>query len=181
MAEIKAISYVMNGKKVVLRNAVIDDAENLISIMKKVDTETTFLLREPEEFTLTIDEEKEYIQSKQGSEVDLLLLAEVEGKIIGACGLNGSSKKRLRHSINLGISILRDYWGMGIGKKLIETGINCAKENDISRITLQVDANNFRAINLYLKLGFEIEGMLKNDKRLVDGTYINSYTMALLI
>ncbi len=55
------------------------------------------------------------------------------------------------------------------------------KENGIFRITLEVDINNYRAISLYLKLGFEIEGTLRNDKMLSDGSYTSGYVMALLL
>jgi RimJ/RimL family protein N-acetyltransferase len=180
MAKIQQVEYSIDNKKFILRHAEVEDAEKLIELMRKLDVETTFLLREADEFTLTIDQEKEFIKKQQDSEVNLLILVEVDGKVIGSCGINGNTRKRLRHSANLGIAILREYWGMGIGKKLIETGIKWTKENDMSRITLQVDTNNYRAISLYLKLGFEIEGTLKNDKILSDGSYRNTYTMALL-
>ncbi len=70
---------------------------------------------------------------------------------------------------------------MGIGKNLMKSGIEWAKENGIFRITLEVDINNYRAISLYLKLGFEIEGTLRNDKMLSDGSYTSGYVMALLL
>ncbi|EDT82699.1 GnaT-family acetyltransferase [Clostridium botulinum NCTC 2916] len=70
---------------------------------------------------------------------------------------------------------------MGIGKNLMKSGIEWAKENGIFRITLEVDINNYRAISLYLKFGFEIEGTLRNDKMLSDGSYTSGYAMALLL
>lgn len=181
MSKIEAIKYKVDEKIVVLRNGDIDDAEELLEVINRLDYETPFLLREPGELTMTIEQEKMFLQSKIESEVNLFILAEIDGKIIGTCAVNGSTRKRLRHSANLGIAIFKDYCGKGIGRRLMVTSINWAKENGISRITLQVDANNFRAINLYLKLGFEIEGTLKKDKLLSDGTFIDTYTMALLL
>lgn len=181
MAEIEKINYSFQNKNIIIRNAEIEDAEQLIEVMKRLDEETTFLLREPDEFNLSLDQEVKYVSEQKQSDVNLLLVAESDGKIVGTCGINGSLRKRLRHIANLGIAIEREYWRMGIGKKLLETGIKWAKNNGISRITLQVDTVNYRALSLYLKLGFEIEGTLKNDKLLSDGSYRNAYTMALFV
>ena len=108
MAKIQQVEYSIDNKKFILRHAEIEDAEKLIELMKKLDAETTFLLREADEFTLTIDQEKEFIKKQQDSEVNLLILVEVDGKVIGSCGINGNTRKRLRHSANLGEEFLRE-------------------------------------------------------------------------
>lgn len=180
MAIIEKSNYVAKGKEVILRTVEVKDAEALIQVLNKIDGETTFLLREPGEFNLTLEEEKSFLENQINSEVNIMILAEVEGIIVGMCGINGNKKSRLRHCATLGITIISEYWGMGIGRKLMETGIKWAKENGITRVELKVDTTNYRALSLYLKLGFEVEGTLKNDKRLSDGSYRNAYTMALL-
>lgn len=45
------------------------------------------------------------------------------------------------------------------------------------KITLNVLESNERAITLYKKHGFEIEGVLKKDKLLSDGDYYNTVMM----
>ncbi|WP_368908846.1 GNAT family N-acetyltransferase, partial [Bacillus wiedmannii] len=50
-------------------------------------------------------------------------------------------------------------------------------ENEIKKISLQVLETNEKAIQLYKKLGFEVEGILKNDKRLSDEKYYNTVVM----
>ncbi len=181
MAIMEKIKYVTKGKEIILRNVEATDAEEIIEILNKIDSETTFLTREPGEFNLTLEEERKFLQSQVVSEVNIMILAEVEGKIVGMCAINGNTKRRLRHSASLGITILKDYWGMGIGRKLMETGISWAKNNGISRMELKADTNNHRALALYLKLGFQVEGTLRNDKLLSDGTYRSTYTMALFL
>ena len=46
------------GRSIVLRNAEEDDAASLIKFMKITTGETPFLIREPDEFSLTIEHEK---------------------------------------------------------------------------------------------------------------------------
>lgn len=181
MGKIEEIKYIINNKKVTIRNGRVQDAEKLINLIKKVGKETDFLLKNPDEFNPTVKEEEKFIQSQIDSEVDILIVAETDGEIIGICGLNGNINKKIRHSAEFGLAIEQESCGMGIGKNLMKAGIEWGKENGISRITLKVDTNNYTAISLYLKLGFEIEGTLRNDKMLVDGSYISGYTMALLL
>lgn len=181
MGELERVEYATQKGMITIRHAEVEDAEELIRHIKKVEKETTFLLREVDEFILTVEQEGQLIQRKFDSEVDLQIVAEVDGKIVGSCGFNGNTRKRIRHCAEFGIAIEKEYCGIGIGRKMMEAGIDWARKNGISRITLEVDTNNFRAISLYMKLGFEVEGTLKNDKLLADGTYVSGYAMALLL
>ncbi len=181
MTTINEKRYMIKDNNLVLREAKVEDAKQIISVLKKVDKETIFLLREPDEFCLTVEEEEKVIENKLKSKTEILIVAEYNGIIIGTCGVNGSNKKRLRHSANVGIGILKDFWGMGIGKKLMNYCIEWCKVNKIERLVLGVDTLNYRAICLYLSLGFNIEGMHRKEKLLSDGTYRDGYTMSLLL
>lgn len=108
-------------------------------------------------------------------------MAEIDGIIIGSCILSGSTLRREKHKVDLGISIQRKYWGLGIGRKLIEISMCWAKENNIEKITLKVDASNYRAVALYERLRFEVEGRLLKDKYLSDESYRNSYLMGCMM
>lgn len=56
--------------------------------------------------------------------------------------------------------------------------INWADNTGIVKITLEVDSDNLRAIKLYEKFEFEQEGILKYDKYLGNGLFIDSIIMA---
>jgi len=181
MSKLGQVEYATQKGIITIRPAEVKDAEELIKLIGKVERQTDFLLREPDEFTLTIEQEEKLIWSQLDSEVDVMLIAKTDGKIVGICSLNGNARKRIRHCAKFAIAVDIEYSGMGIGKKMMEACINWARENRISRITLEVDTNNYGAISLYMKLGFEIEGTFKNDKLLPDGSYTNGYAMALLL
>lgn len=55
--------------------------------------------------------------------------------------------------------------------------ISWAEDNDIQKMTLNVLETNHKAITLYQKMGFEVEGVLKKDRLLVDGQYYNTVIM----
>lgn len=183
MTVIDRIEYLKNGVTIIIRNPEANnkDAEQLLEHVGKTNEETDFLIREPDEFNFTIEKQKNFIRARINSEINLFIVAEIDGDIIGSCTLSGSSLRREKHKVDLGISIQKNYWGLGIGRKLIEIAIDWAKENNIKKVTLKVDSTNYRAVSLYINLGFEIEGRLEKDKYMSDGVYRSSYLMGLII
>ena len=82
------------GRSIVLRNAEEDDAASLIKFMKITTGETPFLIREPDEFSLTIEQEKIFIKEQKDNPRALMLIATVDEKHIGNCSLNGIGQYR---------------------------------------------------------------------------------------
>ena len=64
------------------------------------------------------------------------------------------TKDKLRHRAEFGISLLKEYWGLGLGRALTEACIQCAREAGYAQLELSVVADNERAIALYEKEGF---------------------------
>ena len=64
------------------------------------------------------------------------------------------TRDKLRHRAEFGVSVLRAYWGLGLGRALTEACIQCAKEAGYEQLELTVVAENERAIALYRKAGF---------------------------
>jgi RimJ/RimL family protein N-acetyltransferase len=61
---------------------------------------------------------------------------------------------------------------------LMQSLIEWAEKNEtIEKLTLAVFSTNVRAIALYKKLGFAIEGMCHRDIKIPDGTYVDSILM----
>ncbi|MDR4887080.1 GNAT family N-acetyltransferase [Fredinandcohnia sp. QZ13] len=135
-----------------------EDASQLIEHTKIVLTESTFMLTTPEEFTLTVEEEEKWIEghTKPGN---LIIVADIEGKIIGNLNFQTSKRKRLSHLGYFGISIQEAYCNHGIGSKLLEYLLEWAlKEPKLEKVCLEVFSHNKRAIHLYKKFGFKEEG-----------------------
>ena len=90
---------------------------------------------------------------------------------------------RQSHVIYLGgFSVKHSMKGKGIGFEVLQHIKQEALGQFCSRIELTVDTENHAAINLYRKVGFEIEGKLKNNYRLASsGKFYDEYIMALLI
>ena len=164
----------------IIREADIEDAENIIEYIKIVSDETDFLISDSSERNFTVRKEKESLQNIQSSILEKIFLFEIENKIVGMCSIEGINKIRIKHRVDLAITVLKNYWGNKIGEKLIDYAIDYCKSNCIKKIELTVRIDNKRALKLYKKFGFEIEGEIKNFIYL-NGNYYNCYYMGLLL
>ena len=105
-----------------------------------------------------------------------------DGKIVGQAEVRVvKNHLKYKHRANIGISIDRDHWGMGIGSSLMKLALHQAKENGLEQMELGVYADNERAIHLYQKYGFEQCGIWKNAFKLKDGTYRDEILMSKIL
>jgi RimJ/RimL family protein N-acetyltransferase len=100
--------------------------------------------------------------------------------VVGWCDvLPNRTRVIYSHCGTLGVGLLPDFRGKGIGPKLMGQTIDAAFAFGLTRIELTVREENVNAIALYKSLGFEIEGLHRNAVR-IEGQYENLYSMALL-
>ena len=140
------------------RTAVPEDAAQLLEYLKNVGAETDNLTFGAEGMPVTEEQERKFLESLRDDPCNRLFLALDGERIVGDCSLNGSARPRICHRMSLGISVLRDYWGRGVGSALMEQMIAYAKSRGMRMLTLGVRADNLRAKALYRKYGFVLCG-----------------------
>lgn len=107
----------------------------------------------------------------------LVAVLNKEQKVIGILGLHRHRHRRA-HAAGIGMSIHDDYQNQGVGSKLLQSAIELAEQwLNLKRLELIVYTDNPRAIHLYEKFNFVIEGTLRN-YAFRDGEYVDAYTMA---
>lgn len=144
-----------NGKEAFLRNGVRTDGEAVFEQFNRTHDETDFLLSYPDENSYNAVQQGELLEQKTNSPREIEILAIVDGQVVGTAGIEEiGSKYKVNHRAEFGISILKAYWGLGIGKALLEACIVCAKEAGYTQLELDVVAENESAISLYRKKGF---------------------------
>ena len=144
-----------DGRTCIIRNGTERDAEGALANFILTHGQTDFLTTYPDEITFTLDQERAYLKGREESEREAELIAEVDGRIVGMAGVSrhGTAEK-VRHRASFGISIGMDYWGLGIGRALTESCIECAKAAGYIQLELGVVADNKRALALYQGVGF---------------------------
>ncbi|MCA9835976.1 MAG: GNAT family N-acetyltransferase [Trueperaceae bacterium] len=170
-----------NGQTVLIREALPEDAERLVTHVNAISYESDFIGISPGEFDMTVEQEAQFLSACQANPSHIYLLALDGEKVIGALHFATGKRKRVNHSGEFGISVLKEYWGLGIGSSLLDTLINWATNNEsVKKINLRVRTDNQRALELYNKKGFQIEGTLK-EEIFEAGTYYDLYSMALFV
>lgn len=163
-----------------IREIEAEDYKELLDFMKKVKGETNFLRGYPNEIKMSYEDEKEYIKKVKSSETSNYFVVMKNNKMIGCIGFNGNTARKMKHYGTIGISVLKEYWGRGIATTLLEKLISWSKEKGIKKINLDVFENNERAIKLYEKFGFKLEGCIEDG--IFDGeNYINLLVYGLKI
>lgn len=108
------------------------------------------------------------------------LVAEIGCDIVGSAGLFINDRPRQRHCAMLGIGVAGAHSGKGVGSALMRELLRAADGwLNLLRIELNVYADNERAIALYRKFGFVIEGTLRAHA-LRDGAYVDGHVMGRL-
>lgn len=144
-----------NGKEAILRNGEFADGEAVFVNFNETHAETDYLLSYPDENSFNAQQEAEFLKNKTESPNEIEIVALVDGVVAGTAGIEAvGAKYKLKHRAELGIAILKEYWGLGIGKALMEACIECAKEAGYTQLELNVVAENERAVALYKKMGF---------------------------
>lgn len=103
-----------------------------------------------------------------------------QGEVVGWCDITSMHRQAAAHVGVLGIGVLADYRGQGLGEQLLRAALQAARDKGLTRIELSVHGTNEPAMVLYHKLGFEVEGV-KRKAVLIDGVYDDSIIMALLL
>jgi ribosomal protein S18 acetylase RimI-like enzyme len=101
------------------------------------------------------------------------------GEVVGWCDVTPKERPIHAHVGVLGMGLLPQFRGQGIGTELIRRSLAAARAFGFHRVELTVRENNTGAIGLYKKVGFEIEGR-QRDAIQVDGVYENLILMAVL-
>ena len=168
---------------IIIREVVPDDAEPITAFFLAVDNETKFLLFEPGERTRGPDGWRtriEEIRSEDHNEIFVAVDDGGPGELAGLIFVLGEARRRLKHSISPMVVVRHAYAGQGIATRLFAAMEEWARAHGIHRIYLHVQADNHRAVALYHRLGYHVEGFHRHAVRL-DGEWVDDYTMAKLL
>ena len=144
-----------NGKECTLRNGVKQDGQASLDNFIRVHGQTDFLLTYPDEITFTVGEQEDFLQKKTDNDNEAEILAVVDGQIVGTAGIEKVGKhEKLSHQCDFGVSVDKEFWGLGIGSALLDACIECAKKAGYKQMELEVVAENDRAVKMYEKAGF---------------------------
>lgn len=172
----------MTEFNVVIREAKASDARQLAKTSRKIGSETDFLIMDEAGLALPEKLLADQLEKIAKSPDDLLLVAIADEQMIGFASVKTEGHWQTAHVGEIGISILKEFWGLGLGSILMEEILQWSlATKTIQRLELTVQINNARAIKLYEKFDFEKEGQLKKAVKLRNGDFTDVIIMGCLL
>jgi len=168
----------MISGEIVYREALKTDAAALLEHVQSVGSETDNLSFSGDTFSISVEREARFIDRYYNNKKDIMLVALDGDKVVGNAIVERNRVERYNHRAEISITVLRDYWGCGIGSRLMEMMIDFAKKSGIEILYLEVRADNARAISLYEKYGFRKIGVYNNFFK-IDNIYYDAHLMTL--
>lgn len=163
-----------------IRQVVPGDAAQLLHLRLTLDSETEFMLYEPGERQVTVEQERSRIAHLLDDECGMIFVAEQERQMVGYLSINRGTLRRIEHKGYIVIGILQAFTGQGIGTRLFVAMEEWAHQQGLHRLELSVMAHNQAGLALYKKQGFEIEGRMKH-ALYVNSRYVDEFHMAKLL
>ena len=164
--------------EIAYRKATKKDAERLLLHLKTVGGETDNLSFGKDTFLISKEKEERFIDRFASSKKDLMLVALSGDTVVGNAIVERNRVARYSHRAEISITVLRDFWGKGIGTRLMEMMIDFAKESGIEILYLEARADNARAISLYEKFGFKSIGTYQGFFK-IENQYFDAVLMTL--
>ena len=190
-----------------IRLATAGDAAALLALQRRLDVQSAFMLLEPDERDESPARLRERLgaQTAAGS---FDLLAEQVGDagappgqvddaaaqvgapaqvgdaprpaLVGWLAVGVSPYRRAAHVGHLVLGVDAAHAGRGVGGDLLTAAAREAGRRSLRRLELTVMTDNLRALDLYLRHGFTVEG-LRRHALLRDSVPVDEYHMARLL
>jgi RimJ/RimL family protein N-acetyltransferase len=163
-----------------IRQATPGDAGALLALKQALDRETRFMLVEPGERTATEEDVAEQLRRVAAQPNSVVLVADADAQLAGYVEAVGGGARRNRHTAHVVIGVRQAHAGRGVGGTLLAELERWARANDLLRLELTVMTHNERAVGLYRKLGYRVEGT-RQAALVVDGRVVDEFWMAKLL
>jgi RimJ/RimL family protein N-acetyltransferase len=159
-----------------IRPLTPDDAAAFLALCLQLDAETPFMLLEPGERRTTVAEQRSQIV-QMAAAGSITFVAERDDQLVGYVAAERGMYRRNRHSAYVVVGILHAFTGQGIGARLFAAVDQWARAENVHRLELTVMIHNHRAVRLYEKMGFRVEGIRQHAIR-KNNVYVDEYAMA---
>jgi RimJ/RimL family protein N-acetyltransferase len=156
------------------------DASRFLKLCQQLDLETKYMLLEPGERTTSVKEQERRIRSIKKQRNQVIFVAERGANLVGYVAGLGGSYRRNQHKADVVIGILQEYANAGLGTRLLERLEDWARAIGLHKLELTVMAHNQRAIHLYKKMGYEVEG-ISADSLWVENRFVDELDMAKIL
>jgi RimJ/RimL family protein N-acetyltransferase len=183
MSEIRPKRYKLkNEAKIAIRSARPSDARLMLEHRRTIIGEDLSNITMLDEFKETVEQTEHLIVQYTQNPGRLVLVAELDNRLLGTLWFTNSSRRRLSHRGVFHLGVRADYRRLGVGTGMLNTLIEWARENPvIEKVCASVLATNRAAILLCDRCGFLQEGRRVQEVRIAEGQYVDEILMYRLV
>jgi RimJ/RimL family protein N-acetyltransferase len=168
-----------DGRTLLIRDAVPDDAPALLAYLEAISGESDFLTFGPGEFELTEAQEAEHLRGVNAASDQLYVIGTIDREIVASLTFSPGRRQRTRHVGEFALAVRAACWNLGIGALMLDVLLDWTRASEtVGKVALRVRTDNARGIALYQRLGFVTEGTLRREI-CVRGEYHDLFYMGL--
>lgn len=175
--------FIADGNQVFLRRMSRNDLDKLLAFVNRlVDDKTSgrgWNVFTGFERKVSRLEERDYLAQQMEAirkRRSISVIAEVKDRIVGNGNIDRGNYLETQHHAHLGLTVLADYRGIGIGREMVKVLLREAKKLGVKNVEVEFLATNQAAIHAYQKSGFRQAGRVTRKVRR-DGKYLDSLIM----
>ena len=163
-----------------VRAAEPGDAAALVALASSVGAEPEGWLLADSHWR-SIPDERRYVRAVRRHPDAALLVAEVEGNVVGRLSIVRDPHPASAHVADLGQMVAASHRRRGIGRELLTAAETWARGARVTKLELHVFPHNRPAIALYEQAGYVREGFRQRHYRRPDGAHVDAVLMAKLL
>lgn len=169
---------IKDGRILKIYSPRVDQVDALYECVIEILKDSKYVLSVPDTMRNKSQEERlSFITSHGERASDVLLVGELDGKIVSILNFKNFLSSKIKHRGEFGCSVLKEYWSLGINTAMIQRLLVFVKDQShLKQIELHVMSENIPAIQCYKKCGFVEVGRNPNaylvDDRYVDGIHM---------
>lgn len=161
----------------IIRPIELDDARDVIGLYQQLVAESDYMLYGKSDNTISVQSSRKLITKWKVTDSGTILVAIINGEIGGFISIIGNDAPRSKHCASIIMGVLERFANHGIGSALMSEAEKWAQANNITRLELSVFQTNKKAIALYEKFGFTIDGQ-RNKSVKINSNYIDEFYMS---
>lgn len=171
-----------DGKEIIFRPLISADAENLLAFRRQIAFETTNTMQYVDQAYPTIEETVKRLQTQLEDRTTINVGAFSVNNLVAFLNfrLPWADHPWVAHSAQFGMMVHKIFWGLGIGKNLLQIQEEHAAAIGVIRIEAMVRVHNHRGLNLYKRNGYIIEGTRKK-AALINKEFEDEYFIAKIL
>lgn len=183
MAKLEPSSFLLkDGKLIIFRSITPEDAEQFLKFREQVPHDSTHTMQYVGMKFPTVEETTKRLATQQDDKATMNIGAFDGDKVIAYLNfrLPWDEHPWVQHLGQFGMMVLKDYWGYGIGKRLLALQDDHARSIGVNRIEAMVRVKNDRGVKLYLNSGYKIEGTREKSAK-INGEVVDEYFIAKIL